>query len=269
MLKDKLTLVIHSCDKFSDLWDAHFRLLEENWSDRNIETFLVTDRETSRSFSNVGVICAGEGAELSERTQSVLQHIKTEYMLITLDDYFPIYPIDSSEIENIIREMDSNNLDYVRIFKRPASKDKIAGTKNLYRIDLNSKKDSNYQVNLYVGIWRKSFVEKTIREPLNSWAYELSLSKIAREVGANCAMTNGSEFRTLDVVRKGQLLHKASRYLKKHELYHGERTVINWKIEAKYFIFTFFKDHTPQAFIDWGKGILRKKGHHFYSDDQN
>lgn len=268
MLKDRLSLVVHSCNKFSDLWDAHFYLLNKNWAERNIDTFLVTDKETDRSFPNVKVVSAGEGAELSERTLTALQHIKTEYILITLDDYFPIYKIDSIEVEDIVREMDKHNLDYVRIFKRPASKEKIAGTRNLYRIDLNRKKDSNYQVNLYVGIWRKSFIEKTIKEPLNAWEYELSLSKIAREVGANCAMTKGNEFKTLDVVRKGQLLHKANRYLKKNNLYHGERTVISWKIEVRYFVFTFLKDHTPQAFIDWGKGILRRKGHHFYSDEK-
>ena len=29
MLKNRLTLLIHSCDKFSDLWDAHIYLLNK------------------------------------------------------------------------------------------------------------------------------------------------------------------------------------------------------------------------------------------------
>lgn len=265
-MKDRLTMVIHSCDKFSDLWDTHMYLLNRNWTKRNIKTLLVTDKKNDRKYDNIQIISAGEGAELSERTEVALRCINTEYVLITLDDYFPIYKINSKRIEHILDEMEKYKLDYVRLFKRPDSKKKIPGSENLYYIDLWSKKDSYYQVNLYVGIWRKSFLEKTIKEPLDAWNYELSLSKIAREVKARCAMSKGKEFETLDVVRKGQILHKANRYLKRHDLYHGSRTVISWKVEWRINILTFIKDHTPQIFVDWGKGILREKGQHFYSD---
>lgn len=268
MLQNKLTLVIHSCDKFSDLWDTHIQLLNKNWSDRDIETLLVTDTNSEKQYDGVGIISAGAGTELSQRTDYALQHIKTEYVLITLDDYFPIHKIDSRKIEKLIEAMDKELLDYVRLFKRPDSNNKIDGYDNLYRIDLNSKRDKNYQVNLYSGIWRKSFIEKTIRKPLNAWSYELSLTKIAREINASCAMSKGNEFPVLDVVRKGQLLHKAARYLKKHNLYNGPRTVIPWSAEIKINVLTFIKDYTPQVFVDFSKSILRRFGWHFYSDEE-
>ena len=227
----------------------------------------MTDKKTEKKYSGIEILSTGDDFELSQRTEAMLPHINTEYVLITLDDYFPIYKINTQAIETLVDDMDKYQLDYIRLFKRPDSDKKIAGSENLYEIDLWSKKDSNYQVNLYVGIWRKSFIEKTIGEPLNAWNYELSLSKIARAVGAKCAMSKGQEFEILDVVRKGQLLHKANRYLKKHDLYHGSRTVISWKAEWRINVLTFIKDHTPQAFVDLGKSILRKMGQHFYSDD--
>ena len=58
MLKNKLTLVIHTCDKFSDLWDGHISLLNKNWSDREIKTLLVTDKQTDRVFDGVDIIAA-------------------------------------------------------------------------------------------------------------------------------------------------------------------------------------------------------------------
>lgn len=266
MMKDKLTMVIHSCDKFSDLWDVHVKLLNRNWPKRNIKTLLVTDKKSYIEYNNIQIISAGEGTELSERTEVALRYINTEYILITLDDYFPIYRISSKKIEQIMYEMEKYKLDYVRLFKRPNSKKKIPESENLYYIDLWDKKDFNYQVNLYVGIWKKSFLEETIKGPLDAWNYELSLSKIAREVNAKCAMSKGREFETLDVVRKGEILHKANRYLKRHNLYHGSRNVISWKAEWRINIFTFIKDKTPQVIVNWGKGILRKRGQHFYSD---
>lgn len=63
-LKNRLTLVVHSCNKFSDLWDAHMTLLNRNWKDRDIDTFLVTDEETKSSYENVKIISTGKGKEL-------------------------------------------------------------------------------------------------------------------------------------------------------------------------------------------------------------
>lgn len=268
-LSDRLTLVIHTCDKFSDLWEGHIRLLNRNWADRNIRTLLVTDKKTDRHFDGVEILAAGDGFELSQRIAVMLEHINTEYLLVTLDDYYPIYPIDTAKIEALVDAMDNERLDYIRLFKRPDSRDRIDGYDALYRIDLNSKKDSNYLVNSYAGIWRKSFTELTVREKKNAWDYELSLTKIARENDLNCAMSKGKEFETLDVVRKGQLLHKAAKYFKKHPgLYSGDRTVISRSAEIKIGVRTFIKDMTPQAFVDFLKGIMRKFGAEFYSDRQ-
>ena len=125
MLKNKLTLVIHTCDKFSDLWDGHISLLNKNWSDREIKTLLVTDKQTDRVFDGVDIIAAGDDFELSKRISAMLPYIETEYVLVTLDDYFPVNPIESEKIEALVNAMEKEKLDYIRLFKRPNSKLKI------------------------------------------------------------------------------------------------------------------------------------------------
>ena len=87
-MENNFSIIISTCDKFSDLWDAHILLLNQNWADRNVETFLVTDKPTDRTFENVTVVAAGEGTEITERLRAVMPLIKTEYVLFTLDDYF-------------------------------------------------------------------------------------------------------------------------------------------------------------------------------------
>ena len=88
VMENNFSIIISTCDKFSDLWDAHILLLNQNWADRNVETFLVTDKPTDRTFENVTVVAAGEGTEITERLRAVMPLIKTEYVLFTLDDYF-------------------------------------------------------------------------------------------------------------------------------------------------------------------------------------
>ena len=58
-MESKFSIIISTCDKFSDLWDANIQLFNENWADRNVDTFLVTDKPTDCTFKNVTVVAAG------------------------------------------------------------------------------------------------------------------------------------------------------------------------------------------------------------------
>ena len=151
MLKEKLTLVINSCDKFSDLWENHIDILNKSWPDREAETLLVTDKDTTASFEGVEIFSAGEKKEYPQRMAAALPRIKTEYILITLDDYFPIKKIENWRLERLIEIMDAEKLDYIRLFADPNSRKPFKKYKKLYEIPL----DVNYAVNLYQGIWRR------------------------------------------------------------------------------------------------------------------
>jgi len=264
MLEEKITLVIHSCDKFSDLWDAHITLLNRNWADRTVKTLLVTDTQTDKHYENVTILPTGDSKELSERTEAMLAHIDTKFVLVTLDDYFPVFPIDSEKIERVVKIMEKEDLDYVRLYLRPKYKrrDRWTEYSNFYHIDTTR----NYSVNLYVGIWKKTFIGKTIHKPpLNAWDYEVSLTKIAHEVGARCAVSLNHEFEILDVVRKGKILNKANRYLKENDLYHGNRPVISRMYEIKLAIRTWGIRMMPRCITNLARKIMTRLGHSYYS----
>ena len=109
-MENNFSIIISTCDKFSDLWDAHVLLLNQNWADRNVETFLVTDKPTDRTFENVTVVAAGEGTEITERLRAVMPLIKTEYVLFTLDDYFLTEGFRLRQLTKIFRSWKSIRL---------------------------------------------------------------------------------------------------------------------------------------------------------------
>lgn len=225
-MENRITLLIHSCHKFSDLWEAHVKLLNENWSDRNIRTIILTDSPEEISYDGVEIISAGEGKEITERIRHVLPLIDTEYVLVTLDDYFPIYSIDNRKIERLVNIMDRCEYDYIRLFAEPKCPLNKTNDKGIYTYSL----DRDYRVNLYSGIWRKSFMKNTLSEyPMSAWDYEVSLTHNAARLGASCAMSKGNEFPILDVVRKGRLLRPAARYLRTYNLYQGSRPIMPLK----------------------------------------
>lgn len=260
-LSRKLTLMIQTCDAFSDLWEPHFQLLTENWPDRPVRTLLVTDSPTEAVFPSVEVLSTGAGMHMPARLAAVLPQVETEYILLTLDDYFPIHPISTQKLDRLVEIMDAEKLDYIRLFSTPNSFRKAAH-KGLYEIDLRE----DYAVNLYPGLWRKAFLVQTLMPETDIWTYEVSLTYTARQLHARCALSKGREFPILDGVRKGKLLRRASAYLKRRDLYKGRREVIEWQEALRILVFSIGKRLLPRPAAQWVKALLRHQGVRFYSD---
>ena len=265
MFNNKMTMLILSCGLFSDLWDAHVYQLEKYWADRGMDTYIVTDKRQDTSYENVKVIAAGDGVEFTDRLKYALEQIESEYIFITLDDYFLIETVSNDKINTLLKLMDERGYDYIRLFKRPtkAKGKKVEGYKKINDVKI----DRGYSVNLYSGIWRKDFLYSTLRESLNPWVYEVRLHKVAVEIGAKCAVSNNREFVILDVVRKGKILNKANNYFKKHDIYHGDRPVHTRWYEFKLGVRTWGNRIMPRFVVNMVRRFMIRRGHHYYSQD--
>lgn len=262
MLRDKLTIVISSCDVYSDLWDNHVALLEENWADRDINTVIVTDEQNDKCYSNVSVFSAGESLEMPQRIKTFLKTCQTKYVLLTLDDYYVKSSIDNAKIERAISIMENHDLDYLRFWPYPHEKIKMEGVKKAFWIEL----EGNYKVNLYPAIWKKDFLLKTVTKELSSWQYEVSLTQIAKSLNARCAYSVNNEFCIVDVIRKGKLLRPAKKFLDTKGMY-LRRELISRKQEIILTIMYYGKEILPKSILRMIKKLLEKMGYNFISKD--
>lgn len=261
-------IIISTCDKFSDLWDAHVLLMNQNWKDRNAEAHLVTDKETDRKLDGVRIVCAGEGTEITQRLARALQDVKEKYILFTLDDYFLTTPIDNEALQRSLRVMEEENLDYMRLYSAPRWERRKDGSKEFAAHKgyyLRNIETGNYKISLYPGLWRTDFMRQTLGETMNAWQYEVALTEMARKLNARCAISNYDEFPFLDVIRKGKLLRKANRYFKKNPIYQSERPVMKWTGEFKIWLMGFVQRVLPKFAFRWLKRFLIKCGMTFYS----
>lgn len=266
--KNDFSVIISTCDKFSDLWKANVLLLNQNWGDRNADTYLVSDKERDEKFQDVQLICAGESTEITERLRYALDKVTTKYILFTLDDYFLTEPIDNNKILEDIELMEKNNLDYLCLFNiskhclRKEKAKKIEGYKNCY---VRNVYEGDYKVILYPGLWRTDFMKKTVSKTMNAWQYEVALTGMARELKAECGVSNNNEFPFLDVIRKGKLLRKADRYFKKNPIYTTDREIMKAKDEYMITIKTILRNWLPQKLFKAMKRYMIKRGHTYYS----
>ncbi len=267
MFEQDITMLIISCDKFSDLWEGHIKMLNKFWPNRNFDAFIVSETNPI-SFGGAPVIACGTNLEWTERLSIALSKIKTEYVFLTLDDYFLVHQPNEFLLERYFDFIKESNIDYFRLFKRPKRKlkNRVKSLKGVYKIDNKQR----YGVNLYSAIWRKDFLVATINEKKNAWQFEVSLPKKSYLYNANCYMTTNNVFQILDVVRKGKLLRKARRYFNKHkDIYNGARPTNSFSFEAKLFFRTWASRLLPAPISKRLRKFFGKHGYNYYSKEMD
>lgn len=263
-MKDKLSVLISSCDKFSDLWDENINAYRKFWVNNPCETYLVTDKSTSWSKEGVNVVVNEGQNDFPLRIRFALDSVKTKYVLVTLDDYFLIDSVKNDKLEYFINRMEEENIQYLSLYnRRVTKKSQYKPLDELLQIDLNQK----YAINLYPAIWEVEFLKKTVKENLSPWLYEVSLTKTALEENANCKASLAGTFDILDVVRKGKVLHKAQKYFKKNNIDIGDRPSISYATEFKLWIMDMISWYMPKSLFRFVKGIAKKLGMTFFSED--
>lgn len=258
---DNFCILVSSCDKFSDLWESHFNLFFKYWIGEIPKVYLVTDKKTSWDHKNVDVLVFD--GDMPKRLLQACKSISSQYVLITLDDYFLISETYEERISFLVECAKSNKIDYLRIYDRRYAKKKYhRPLEEIVAIDLGQK----YALSLYPAIWNKEFFIKCVDEDLSPWSFEPGLTKKAIQYNANCYYNNSGSFEILDVVRKGKVLHKANSYLKKHNIDIGNRELIQWKYEIKQSVADFIWWYMPKWVYYLSRKLAEKIGFTFYSD---
>ena len=263
-MNKNLSVLISSCDKFSDLWDENVSLYHKYWKNNTCHTILVTDNETKWSARDIEVVVARGENDFPMRIRYALDFITTPYVLLTLDDYFLIDSVSNRKINYLVDRMQRENIQYLSLYNRRITKKRqYKSVTELFPIDMTRK----YAITLYPAIWEVDFLKNAIKTDMSPWLFEPLLTKTAIKMGANCQASLAGVYNILDVVRKGKLLHKAKKYFKKNGISIGDRPVIYYRTEIKLFLMDVISWYMPRKMFKVVKTVARKCGMTFYSED--
>ena len=263
-VNERLSVLISSCDKFSDLWAENTRLYQKHWKENSCRTFLVTDSKRQWDSEQIELVPVDGEKSFPLRIRRALECVTTPYVLVTLDDYFLIDPVENRKIEYLLDRMQQERIQSLSLYNRRVTNEKkYLPLEQLRAIDLHKK----YAVTLYPAIWEVAFLKETIRADMSPWLYEVSLTKSAIEADAKCMESLSGVFNILDVVRKGKVLHKAKTYFKKHGIDIGNRPTISYFTEMKLWVFDIVSWYAPRKLFRAGKKMARKMGFEFFSED--
>lgn len=111
-MQDKVTILVNSCDNYSDLWDIFFKLLKKYWPECKCRIILNTESK-NYTYNGFEIECfdfykRGQKVPYGERILRHLKEITTEYTLMLMDDFFLRDFVDIEKIIRCLAWMDEN-----------------------------------------------------------------------------------------------------------------------------------------------------------------
>jgi len=269
MDKNKLSLVVFSCDAYSDLWEDFFHFMNIYWTDNSYDCYLVNNKKQFEA-KGVKVINAGEG-DWSSRARIALKLIKTPYVMTFLEDYFISEKIDNIKIEDALSYVEHERIDYYQLVL--AAKEDYLKWSNYKDVKFlyNIPKTRNYWVDTSISIWNKDFMLELLgTEDYSAWKFELDRNEDAkhpeRYKDKICVIDSRCLVTMCPMVIQGKYYPKSINYMhnKGHIIDTSNRQVMSLKEDLRYKIKRFFSGFTfGRGFL---KSIGRKFGYVFMSD---
>ena len=200
-VKDKdCTVLVTSCDGYSDVAAPFIVLFRRYWPDCPFETVLLTETVAppagDAAFDRV--IATGKGKCWCEMLAEALEQISTPYVILQMDDFYFSTQVDTANILRRLaqaKEFDAANL---RLVPLPPGRTPFPGT------DLREMpKDVAYCVTCQTGIWNREFLLGLARRNKSAWEFERYGSFMVGDERRVLLVTPSKEYPVLDTVHKG------------------------------------------------------------------
>ena len=99
-MKDKLTILVGTCDAYSSIWE-NFNILFKRYWNIDCEIIIVGETIPMKGDNYINVL-PGLGLSWGQRILAGIDQIKTEYVCFILDDYYMTTKIDNSFMQTHI-----------------------------------------------------------------------------------------------------------------------------------------------------------------------
>ena len=107
--RQNVTILLTSSDKYSDAWFPFFQCWDKHCSSLNYPVVINSETKVYDTDNpNITTFLGKAGLPWSRRLKNCLKTIKTEYVLLCLEDYFIQSPMDETVFNSALNTMDED-----------------------------------------------------------------------------------------------------------------------------------------------------------------
>jgi hypothetical protein len=167
---NKITILLNTCDAYSDVLKLFFAALNEYWPNNYYNIVINSEKNIYDEYNAITHTCSLNSCTWGKRLKSTLQSIETEYVLMLFDDFILedfVRVEDIISAENLLSTNKEISVVYLMHTKLPL---KEPDDQNQF-IELLSKCD--FRLNSFPGLWRREHLMSYTGINDNPWAWEL------------------------------------------------------------------------------------------------
>lgn len=168
-MKDKLTVVIGSCDSYKNMWKNFDILFKRYW---NVDTNNIFVGETIPiPYNGYKNVLPGINLPWGQRILEGLDLVKTEYVCLLLEDYYFTENIDTNFIQQHIDILEERGADKVMFDKLypPDIYSLIQLESDLFQF----RRQSMYLNSVQPAIWKTDYIKDVLKPDYSPWDFEL------------------------------------------------------------------------------------------------
>jgi len=197
-----LSIIVASCDRYSDLWRPFSLLFKKYWSDCPFEISLVTENDVVAKEDTVfdRVIACGRGIGWGDRLVTGLDQIKTPYVLMLCEDYLLCDRVDTDKIKHLLCLAKKYHAGNLRMIQNPKHSRIFSEIDDLGEYE----KGTAYCVATQAGLWDVSFLKRLAKGYNSIWEFERLGSFRCMELDQPVLGTRKMTFPFEDAVHKGR-----------------------------------------------------------------
>ncbi len=209
-LHNNCTILVLSCDKYSDLWGPFFGEFWKYWPDCPYPVVLGSNTVDCKN-RKVKTILSGPDRDWSSSLFAILENISTPYIFLWLDDIFPVEKIRTKDFFDALEFVAANRGKHMHMQSTPKP-DRVTpdGRYGIY------EKGAPYRATA-LGFWEVAYLHDFLLAGENPWNFEIMGSYRTRYAdGFYCSMK--PLFERLHVVEKGRIFQEAYAYCITHSI---------------------------------------------------
>ncbi len=200
------SVLVCSCDAYSDLWTPFFTLFWRNWPDCPYPVYLGANR-SHYDDPRVQTLQAGSDESWSKSLRLFLNRIDTEYVLFLLEDFFLTQRVSTAEINRHLEALHAFSGTALRLFPNPPPDRRANGHDSIGSIHYLAP----FRVSAQAGIWNRAALLNLLRDGENAWEFELNATARSRSNPDGFYCTLRPVLPYVHVVERGRWFPHAAR----------------------------------------------------------
>ena len=195
--KNKICVVISSCDKYIQLADVQLHFFKKYWSTCPLDIFYITETKSIPNIdsnlkiknfvSNINPIGP---SDWGKNLKMLLDTIQYEYIIYLQEDYIFTDFVDESRLTTLLKYVIKNDVNYVRFYGCNRHENLIEVSEDVKLREIS--KNSNFRSSLMTAIWNKNAFSDLINLTygVTPWQFE-----------SNTINNNYDKFYCVDLLR--------------------------------------------------------------------